>query len=247
MKLKTSLTGIALMAIFTLGAPQVHAQTYDPATDFSIATNTNVNSVWSYGQYLTLGGGFSLLSTPVTPDNVNPVLESWQGTVPGFLENYPLILHNPTGTSQSFFTATSEADELILHPGPNGEYSVLRFVVPTTGSYNLNGIFTGRDSATTTTDVSVFLNLGVGSPLFAGDINVTGGNTASFNVTQSFTAGDTVDFAVGYGNGSYTNDSTGLKLAVTPVTSAPEPATIALLAMGSGCGILARRRKRREA
>jgi PEP-CTERM motif len=245
---KTSLTLAATIAVsILLGTTSAQATTYDPVVDFSFVSNSNVNGVWSYGQSTTLGGAFSLLTTPVN-DSLNPLLEDWQGTVTGFSGNYPVIQHNPTGISQAYGgTATSEPDELLFHPGPGGEYSVLRFVVPATGSYNLAGAFTGRDIGPSTTDVSVLLNMGVGTPLFAGDTNIVGGNVASFNVTQSFTAGDTIDFAVGYGNGSYVNDSTGLKLSVISAATAPEPTTLALIGLGSGIGMLVRCRNVRRA
>jgi hypothetical protein len=243
-KTPLTLTISATIAVsIILSATSAQAITYDPVVDFSFVSNSSVNGVWSYGQSTTLGGTFSLLTTPVN-DSLNPLLEDWQGSVAGFSGNYPVIQHNPTGVSQGYGgTATSEPDELLFHPGPGGEYSVLRFVVPTTGSYTLNGIFTGRDTGPATTDLSVLLNMGVGTPLFSGDTNIVGGNVAVFNVTQSFTAGDTIDFAVGYGNGSYVNDSTGLKLTVASAATAPEPTTLALLGLGSGLGILARRRK----
>jgi hypothetical protein len=214
----------------------------DPVIDFSIVSNSSVAGVWSYGQTPTLGGAFSLLATAVPSEPLNPLLRDWRGAEPGFAGNYPFLLQNPTGIAQALGgTATSQPDELLLHPGPSGEYSVLRFVVPTSGSYQLQGAFTGRDTFLATTDTSILLNSG--SSLFTGDININaGGNSAAFNLTQSFTAGDTLDFAVGFGNGSYSNDSTGLKLSITSsVASAPEPTTLVFLALG-GALVLACRR-----
>ncbi len=221
------------------------AYAYDPVTDFSIASNSGVNGVWSYGQTPALGGGysFSLLPNAQASEPLNPNLESWKGTVPGFTETYPVILHNKTAVTQSYGgTATSEPDELLFHPGPTGEFSVLRFVVPTTGAYRVQGAFTGRDTANATTDAHILLNGGASS-LFTGDININaGGNVAAFNLIQSFTAGDTLDFVVGNGNAAYFNDSTGLKLSVAPV-AAPEPGSLALLALAAPLALLARRQK----
>ena len=234
---------LSFLAIALVSSLASGAFAYDPVTDFSIATNSSVNGVWSYGQTPALGGGysFSLLPTAQASEPLNANLESWKGAVSGFTETYPVMLHNKTLIDQAYGTATSQPDELLFHPGPGGELSVLRFVVPTTGAYRVQGAFAGRDSATTTTDAHIFLNGGAGS-LFTGDININaGGNVAAFDLTQTFTAGDTIDFAVGFGDGTYFNDSTGLKLAIQ---SAPEPATLALLALAAPIALLARRRKR---
>ena len=235
---------LATAATLSIGMLAGTAHAYDPVLDFSIASNSGVNGVWSYGQTSVLGGGFTLLANAVPADALNPSLESWQGSTPGFSGGYPVILHNPSGVPQSYGpTATSQPDELLFHPGPTSEYSVLRFVVPASGSYQLLGTFTGRDSGPATTNVSILLNSGVGSPLFTGDININGGgNAASFNLTQSFSAGDTLDFSIGDGNGTYFNDSTGLKLSVAS-SSAPEPGTLAFLALGGTLVIVHRRRK----
>lgn len=45
-------------------------------------------------------------------------------------------------------------------------------------------------------------------------------------------AGDTPDFAVGFGNNVYGNDSTGLRLVAAPAV-VPEPGTGALLVTGT--------------
>jgi len=62
--------------------------------------------------------------------------------------------------------------------------------------------------------------------------------------TISLAAGDTIDFAVGYGaNGDYFFDSTGINATVGAV---PEPATAALL-LGGVLAVLQAARRRRGA
>ncbi len=212
---------------------------YDPVTDFSVGNNQNVAGVWSYGQSATLGGAFALLPTASASDAFSVNIESWRGTAPGFAGGYPIISHNKTAVTQNYLTVTHPANELLLHPGPGGQYAVLRFTAPSAGVFRFQGVFTGRDSANTTTDVSLRQNLAIA--LFGAGINVSGGgNTAAFDVSPSLLAGDAVDFAVGYGNGFYGNDSTGLRFGATAVT-VPEPSAFALLALPLAGAIVRRR------
>jgi hypothetical protein len=104
------------------------------------------------------------------------------------------------------------ADKLDLHPGPSGEYTVVRYTAPAAGTYSVVGQFVGLDSATT--NVFVVLN---NTFIFTGTINGAG-STAPFNFTMPLIAGDVLDFAVGWGvNHNYTSDSTGLQGTITTV------------------------------
>lgn len=241
--MKTLVLSLALCALATA------ARAYDPVADFSIVSNQNVAGFWSYGQTATLGGAFTLLPNAELANPFNANIESWRGGAAGFGGGFPTIAHNKSLVTQTFLTVTHPADELLFHPGPSGERAVLRFIAPTTATYRFQGLFTGRDSAPATTDVSILLNSLSGAPLFTAGINVSGGgNTAAFDITRVLTAGDTIDFSVGYGNSFYGNDSTGLKFgAFTTVSSnAPEPATLSLGLLGlAPLALLARRRYNR--
>lgn len=234
----------AFTLVSTLILTITSAHAYDPVADFSITSNQNVAGVWGYGQTNVRGGTFSLLQTAVASSPFNGNLEGWQGNTPGFGANYPTINHNKTAVTQSYLTVTHPADELLLHPGPGGQNAVLRFIAPTTGVYRFQGTFTGRDTGPATTDVAILLNST--TTLFSGGININGlGNSTSFDIAQAFAAGDRIDFSVGYGNGFYGNDSTGLKFGAT-AAAAPEPSSAALLLGASllPLGTLARRRTR---
>ena len=64
----------------------------------------------------------------------------------------------------------------------------------------------------TSTDVHVLLN---DSPIFDGTVNGYGAGTGpAFNTNLTLQAGDRVDFAVGYGNGSFYYDSTGINARI---------------------------------
>jgi hypothetical protein len=49
--------------------------------------------------------------------------------------------------------------QLAFHPGPDGEYSIVRWTAPISGPVSLIALFTGLDDVGgTTTDVPVLLN-----------------------------------------------------------------------------------------
>ena len=102
---------------------------------------------------------------------------------------------------------TWPAGHLAFHPGPKGEYSVVRWTAPAAGAVDVTATFTGL-AEKATTDVHV---LHRGRALFDGLLNLSGApNEAGFHKTVTVAAGDTIDCVVGWGNGSYGGDTTGL-------------------------------------
>ncbi len=217
-------------------APSVVLAGYDAAADFSATTNPN--GVWSYGQEPTLGGTFSLLTTK---GNVSGI-DYWNAGGGGLTP--PEVFHNGTSQAISYSTITIQPGQLAFHPGPQDQFTTIRFTSPVAGSFSLASSFTGIDVAGTTTDVHVLLN---GTSLFGGLVNGYG-NTATFDSTITLNVGDILDFEVGYGtNNNYTSDSTGISAVLTP-SIVPEPASITLLAVGlAGACHAARRRKQADA
>ncbi len=124
----------------------------------------------------------------------------------------PWVARNATAETIRALGITWPAGQLALHPGPAGEYSVVRFTAPAMGQVELEAVFTGI-AERATTDVHVLHN---GRPLFDGALNLDGqGNQAKYTKSLALAAGDTIDFAVGYGNGSYGGDSTALAATIT--------------------------------
>ncbi len=222
-----------------LAGPAMAQTVYDASADFSTSANPSpLGNVFSYGAEPTLGGLFSLNTQPYTfTGNVSSAVQGWAGTDNGF----PYITKNVSNTNfvnvNGNTTIVVVPGQLDLHPGPNGEYSILRFTAPATSTYSFSSMFSGVDSNPTTTDVHVLLD---GVAIANGGINVNGGgNTASLTSPfVSLSKGDTLDFAVGYGNGTYFNDSTGLYATVTSMAAVPEASTTVsmglLLIMGLG-------------
>lgn len=127
----------------------------------------------------------------------------------------PCIVFNTASDRLSFNGITFEPKGLAFHPGPKGEYSVVRWTAPSPGDYQVSCAFTGIDGKTTT-DVHV---LHGGRSLFDGLINLNGqGKRTDFKTPLHLQKGETVDFVVGFGNGSYTFDSTGIEALVTDPT-----------------------------
>lgn len=106
---------------------------------------------------------------------------------------------------------TWQAGQMALHPGPKGEYSVVRWTCPAEGVYWIDAAFAGI-AKSATTDVHVLHN---GRSVHEGLVNVDDhGNESVFSRKREMAAGDTLDFAVGFGNGFYGADTTALSVRV---------------------------------
>jgi len=148
-------TGLA--ATITLGAVQS-----DVAGDFS--PSNNPNGVWHYGWSTTLGSPFAISTDPGVRDGI----DLWGGDLEPF--GNPAEYHN--GTSSVVVlgtTAVFDPGQFALHPGPDGEYAVVRYVAPEAGAASIESLFTGMDIFGTTTDVHVVFN---GTALFDGVVGM---------------------------------------------------------------------------
>jgi hypothetical protein len=76
-------------------------------------------------------------------------------------------------------------------------------------------VIAGSFSAASTTTTDVHVRLNSSTSLFDGQINGSG-SAAPFSLTRAVAAGDTVEFAVGYGsNGNSNNDATTLAVTIS--------------------------------
>ena len=209
--------------IGSLAAPSTARAGFDAAADFS--PTSNPNGVWSYGWTQALGSSF--IADAIHESEAG--LDFWEGSIangatPG---SFPLVVHN--GTANTIITAGTVSvapGQLALHPGPDNEYSVLRWTAPRNDAVSIRSVFDGFDFVgPTSTDVHVLHN---GSSLFDDDVQGFGGSSAvTFNSVLTVAQGDTIDFAVGFGrNGSFFFDTTGLSATIATV---PEPTARALL------------------
>ncbi|MEG3861914.1 hypothetical protein [Microcoleus sp. herbarium12] len=186
---------------------KIAQQSADVAADFS-RTN-NPNGVWTYGWALNLRSPFVLSSTP----RVREGLDSWWGNCAP--DGNPGVYYNATGSAIVLGATTRfEPGQLALHPGPNGEYGLVRWTAPETGNISIASIFTGLNFVgLTTTDVHILHN---NLSIFDNFVEGFGDDTAvRFDRNLAVIKGDTIDFAVGFGrNQNYYHDTTGLTATI---------------------------------
>lgn len=220
---KLAMLGAALAA--TVVAAPAAAQTYSPVTNggpsaanFQYGYNTGTG----FQQYTTFFGGGTC-----------PRIAGTSCYLRGsdFLGAY--FVTQDTATQGAFLYAS----DVTLHPGPGAnELSVVRFIAPVQSTYNIAGFFRGVDAFGSGNGQIVTPNNGT-NLVFNDGVN----NAFNFNIALG--VGDFIDFTVG-NNGGYSNDTTGLNLAISGV---PEPTSWALMIMGFGAIGGAMRAKRRTA
>jgi hypothetical protein len=190
-----------------------HRTRFSTAADFS--AENNPNGPWSYGWRATDAEEMHLFRDKLINEPVSG-LYGW-----GHNNTGPCILFNTSAAVLKPPTLTWKPKQLTFHPGPGGEYCIIRWTAPRSGRCQIAGAFTGVSSAPpTTTDVHVFHN---GKSVYDSFINLRNcGNESSFDIQQDVKDGDTIDFVVGYGNGNYGWDTTGLDAVITYSTQSAE-------------------------
>jgi hypothetical protein len=182
---------------------------YDVVREFSIASNPS--GQWSYGYKTSVTGALTrhvsmALDTPIGVDR-------WYttGQVLG-------VSRNKSGYPVAGNTYVFPTDQIHMHPtGPN-IFSIVRWTVPSSGQYRIEGVFCGLDEIvySADTDVRVLLN---SSTELAPVVVLRGiGTQSPFAITRTLTVGDIIDFAVGLGpSGFQSNDSVGLTATMTRI------------------------------
>jgi hypothetical protein len=210
---------IAVVIMF-LGQLARAQATFDLSADFSLQENPH--KVWQYGYSAT---------NSLTPDqfqldqnaDATGVIGFWHpatnnGPGPGY---YPYVAYNTTKQSQygSSNGWAARAGEVAMEASNTGQYSLVRFVAPSAGTYKISAKFEGIHFGLSTTDVHVLHN---DNALFDADIDGYGGDpafhkiqggspTAEYSAQIKLKANDTITFAVGYGkNKTNFGDTTGL-------------------------------------
>lgn len=223
-----SLLGAGLL----LAPVLARAAAFSFGEDWSIGANPQ--NGYSYGLAASATGPLTLFNQGYAPQ---AGLESWRTLDVGL----PVVVKNTTGSDITTGTPVVRAAAsrfLTFHPSSSGEYAVISYALPSTGTLAFTADFASHDSAGATTDVHVFLG---GTELFSGNISGIG-STLSYTTPGgglAVTAGDALEVRVGRGPNDFTYDSTGVKVegSLTPV---PEPsdyaafAGLALVAFGVG-------------
>lgn len=178
--------------------------TFDAGADFS--ADSNPAHAWSYGCFERPEAEFHLYGT-MSQKGVEGVVAWTRGdTDPNVYFNQRETNQQPDGTF------TIEPRQLAFHPGPSGEYSVIRWTSPKAGRCKLSGAFAGLSGYSgapgTTTDVAI---LHEARTVFSSSVNLNGkSNSSTFFLVLDVERGDSIDFTVGTGNNNYSYDSTAL-------------------------------------
>ena len=249
---KTALLATLLAA---LSVPAFANVSYNAVTDFpTITASTNPQiayGVWSYGYATTLSPvNFSFDSTATTDyfGDGGSAAGFYETTSGGGYGQYPLptVLKNTTGGTIGTEGGTIgpwPANLLLLHPGPSGDYSVVQFTAPTTATYVVTGEFLAIGNFSGVTDDSVSLTSASGSSSTTLYTTTSSTTPYDFTFSQTLTAGESLDFAVGWGPGNqFAYDSTGFDATIT---ATPEPSFYGALALGMSGLLVAIRRRRR--
>lgn len=204
--------GIVAKLLIVLGASALSvglasaSTTYNAFVDFSGTTNPSPDGIWQYGYSSGLGSSFNLYLA----QSFECSLTKWQ--IPGMIP--PVVEKNETQSDIHCYGCIFPTSEFIsLHPGPNGEYSVLRWTAPSAATWKITAIFKSlRSSVNTTTDVHLLHNsVPVQSSYVDGTLTTPG---VDLSTTLTLDAGDFVDFAVGDGGNGMGFDTTGLKAII---------------------------------
>lgn len=194
--------------------------TFDLSVDFSLQKNPN--HMWQYGYSATHSLDPAEFRLAQYAHPIGPV-GFWHAHVshqpgPGW---YPYIAFNSTNQSQlgSANGWAVRPGEVAMEASNTGQYSLVRFVAPKSGTYDVTARFEGVHFGLSTTDVHVLHNA---ESLFDAEIEGYGGDpafhqvqganpAASYSGRVDLVENDTVTFAVGYGkNKTHYSDTTGL-------------------------------------
>jgi hypothetical protein len=205
--------------------------TFDLSADFSLRDNPNHASpsrVWQYGYSETNSLAPDQFRLDAQSDPVDLQCDPtrsigfWHpaanhGPGPGY---YPYVAYNTTKQPQVGCKGWAvRPGEVAMEASTTGQYSLVRFTAPVTGTYKVSAQFEGIHYGLSTTDVHVLHN---GTSLFDADIDGYGGDpafhkvegaspTANYSEQVELKVNDTVTFAVGYGKDKMNSgDTTGL-------------------------------------
>lgn len=124
----------------------------------------------------------------------------------------PFVARNDSNDTIDVLGIIWEPGVLATHPGPQGEYGVVRWTAPRDLTCAIQVQFSDITAQTTTTDVHLLHN---GRSLFTGGINVHGGSDrAEYHGRLDVAQGDVLDVAVGWGNNHYGGDTTAVQFVI---------------------------------
>lgn len=223
------------------GEKPAAAQTFDAAADYS--TTTATNGVWRYGYTQTLGSSLILYTSNFDHPEVVPEdgrMNYW-GTHGPDGDVTPVLGKNlepePYYGTTVRPTEPVAGGQMALHPGPSGEFSVLRFIAPSTGNYRINAQFFRGHGGDTDAHILVNSSTAVFYALSTDE-------APAFNGELFLSSNDVVDFVVG-SKGEHGGDTTPVNIVLTQdsAPAVPEPGALALFLPALAVVALIRRRR----
>jgi len=206
-------------APFPPTVPPAETTVWNAVTDFH--TYRNPAKTWRYGYRDGNCGTYTSLPYHGSVSaNGSPLAYLGYWTSSATRLSFPFVGKNLSpGTRMFLGTINAPPNLLVLYPGINELKVIVRWTVPSTGTYNIQGLFKGIEDPVSSS-YRVLYNR---AELKTGLIN--DGTEVPFNYTYSLIAGDTFDFEVGNGNNSFLNgDATGSDVTFTKVdTTASKP------------------------
>jgi hypothetical protein len=215
MRNKAMLFAALAMTVSVLAAVPAVADTWNVADDWNYVTSQNGS--WTYGYALNLSAGYTV--TPMEVQNIIGNTQVWSSAIDGFL-----LVGKNTTSGISF--GGLPPGKLVMHPGAGNQKSVVRWTASVAGNYTVNALFHyfgGGDSV----DAHIMKN---GTESLLSGFCAGPSPDQTYAGVLSLNAGDTLDFAIGYGGVNYFDDSTQLDVTIT--SEVPEPGS--MLALGSG-------------
>src|SRR5262245_21326307 len=184
---------------------------FDPANDFSLIANPS--GFWSYGTFSPAAINPSTFALNAFP-HIDQGLQFYSSAIlppPQMNGSHPpYVSHNPSSTPVTYESGTIiyQGNQMGMHPGQDGKYSVLRFIPPSSGDFSVAVTFSSIDfSLGTTTDVHLWKN---STALFNGFVN-PGTSTSFLDMSLHLEPTDSLYYIVGFGpNLNWASDSTGL-------------------------------------
>ena len=180
---------------------------WDLAGDFT--TRINPSGVWSFGYRNNALATIQPLSA--SKSNCSDIgLTCWvmSATAP----DIPLIGANLNDSTLVKRTIVVAPNEVVLHPGQNGEQAVVTWKSPAAGTYRIKGAFQVVDNAPSGVNVAIDEGLASIYSVSLGGANRSG----TFDFNRQFMKDEAIYFSVDAA-GNYGNDSTALSVTVTKV------------------------------
>ncbi|MDG3007143.1 alpha-galactosidase [Paludisphaera mucosa] len=148
----------------------------------------------------------------------SPGLRSWSSASIGV---DPVVIANLSDEPRELGAIHVAPRGMTFHPGPDGEFCVVRWTAPEAGDVAIRAAFRAADPKATT-DVHVLL---AGKPIFEDRVGEKG-REPSCDRSLTVARGDAIDFVVGPGGNGHGFDSTSLTATLATTSGATHDAAL---------------------